>query len=228
MSQPIPETGLMISVSAPGRKAHRALRALSVATALAVFLSAAGCDRRRPEDRFIMRDGQWEKLDPDEPFTGVSVEYWPNGNKRHEVEYRHNKKHKRETRWYENGQKSAVVEFYDGQRHGQWTTWYVDGKKRHEVTYRHGQRHGPGIFWYTNRQRWLEGDYQNGQRHGRWTYWYKNGQKAEEGEFRQGKRHGIWTTWYLTGQKMSESEWRDGEEISHQDWDEEGNLISEE
>lgn len=136
-----------------------------------------------------------------EPFTGITVSYWPDGKKRLETVYR------------------------AGQRVKQ--THYKDGHKEHETEYRDGREHGTATVWDKSGQVVAMTEYRDGERHGRQTKWYKNGQKYEEGEYRNDRKTGKWIRWSRKGAKIAEIVYRDGEVISRKDWDEFGNLIKE-
>lgn len=61
--------------------------------------------------------------------------------------------------------------------------------------------------------------------HGQVTEWYEDGGKASETEYRESELHGTAVGWDEEGRKLAEVEFSGGEEISRQEWDEEGNPV---
>ncbi len=62
------------------------------------------------------------------PFSGVVVNYYPNGQKQNQIFYR------------------------DGRRHGKETSWYLDGELEYLVRYKEGQLQAQGSSWYAKNQ----------------------------------------------------------------------------
>ena len=56
-------------------------------------------------DLLVERDGLWYIGDSDTPFTGKTMGYWLNGQKKMEGGYRNGKIHGRMIAWDDNGQK---------------------------------------------------------------------------------------------------------------------------
>ena len=46
------------------------------------------------------------------------------------------------TEWYENGQKKTEVNFKDGKQHGLGSMWHENGQKSMECTFKDGKTHG--------------------------------------------------------------------------------------
>ena len=89
--------------------------------------------------------------------------------------------------YYNNGQKYLEEEYKNRQQHGKTTRWYENGQKIEETEYKNGQLHGKKITWYINGQKCREADYQNGRKHGKSMGWYNNGKKIWEKEYRDGE-----------------------------------------
>ena len=105
---------------------------------MAAALAAAGCGEQTVvgRDKVIVEGGLWYEKDSELPFTGVVVEYWPNGQQRGESKIRDGKVQGKVTSWFENGQKKATAVFEDGKLNGKWTEWYENGQKKQERTFR--------------------------------------------------------------------------------------------
>ncbi len=69
----------------------------------------------------------------------AKTEWYKNGQKRSEINYKDGKLHGLKTRWYDNGQKKSELNYEDGKPHGIYTEWYENGKKKSEVYYQNGK-----------------------------------------------------------------------------------------
>jgi antitoxin component YwqK of YwqJK toxin-antitoxin module len=171
------------------------VKTLSVVTVISIALigTVAVCQEQRElaDFRVVMRRGLAYEVNSEIPFTGTTVSYWPDGQKR------------------------VVTEYRDGQRVRQ--AHYKSGQKEIESEYRDGREHGTATIWSGNGQMVAETEYRNGKRNGKQTKWYKNGQKMQEGEYRNDVRVGKWITWSSSGQKVAEVEYLKGEEISRKE-----------
>ena len=127
--------------------------------------------------------------------------------------------------WYENGQKKHQSNYVGGKMTGLATGWYENGQKRLEGQSTAGESTGLWTFWYENGQKSAEGAFANDQQTGNWISWYSNGQKASEGQYQDGKETGLWTFWFESGRKMGEEQFKDGKAISRKAWTEDGQEI---
>jgi antitoxin component YwqK of YwqJK toxin-antitoxin module len=98
-----------------------------------------------------------------------------------------------ESDWYENGQKKSEGNYKDGNREGLWTVWFENGQKNRETNFKGGKGDGLVTGWYEDGQKELEGSYKGGKLEGLFITWYENGQKEFEGNFNDGKLEGLWT-----------------------------------
>lgn len=88
----------------------------------------------------IERDGIFYDNSGIEPFTGLVVEY------------------------YENGQPKSASDYEDGEKHGLGTTWYRDGSIHREVAYHYGERHGLWMSWSRDEELLFAYTYDDGKR----------------------------------------------------------------
>ena len=88
----------------------------------------------------IEREGVLYDGSSAEPFTGLVVEY------------------------YANGQPKSESAFYDGQKHGLETTWYLSGNIHREVAYHYGERHGQWMSWSRDEELLVAYTYERGNR----------------------------------------------------------------
>jgi antitoxin component YwqK of YwqJK toxin-antitoxin module len=62
-------------------------------------------------DKIEERNGVFYEVNQEAPFTGVIRDFYPNGQKRTERNYKDGLKHGVQTEWHENGEKYRVVYF---------------------------------------------------------------------------------------------------------------------
>ena len=156
---------------------------------------------------------------------GISTEWYENGQKKSEENFKEGARDGKSSMWYEDGQIEEEGNFINGKNHGLFTRWRNSGQKREEATFKDGELDGLMTEWYENGQKKSENTFKDGKQDGLTTVWYENGQKKGEGTFKDGKQEGKWTGWYENGQKEGEVTFKDGELISEKCWDENGNRI---
>ena len=76
----------------------------------------------------------------DTPFTGKAVDFYINGQKIEEVNYKDGKMDGLQTDWYENGQKGSEAIYKDGKAYGLWISYNEDGTEQGRATYKDGER----------------------------------------------------------------------------------------
>ena len=109
---------------------------------LVIFLAlGAGCEQEKVIDseQLQERNGIAYEVNATEPYTGVVVELFPDGQKEREIHIVNGKQHGLETVWYENGQKRMELNFVNGELNGLATKWYKNGQKRSEANAVNGQ-----------------------------------------------------------------------------------------
>ena len=125
----------------------------------------------------------------DEPYTGKVFDFYENGQKKLNGNYRKGLMNGKWTYYHENGQFHAQGRFIDGDgsnpsessgipfngRTGRWTSWHENGQKEAEGTYKGGKRDGKWTSWFENGQKESEGTYKDGIEDGKWTYYTEVG-----------------------------------------------------
>ena len=226
---------------------------LLIITALMLVVGCGSDSIKLDINNLIDRGGLMYAPNDDEPFTGIVFDFYENGEKKLNGNYRKGLMNGKWTDWYESGQKSSeTTSFKDGIPDGLFTSWYENGQKESEGTFKDGKEDGLHITWFENGFKESEYTYKNGVKvEGSTWYveqWYENGKKfieyrevetgnrtsfsyhpngQKEGEttFKDGKEDGLHTEWHENGQKAYEGTFKDGENISKKCWDEDGNEI---
>ncbi|MBK8814059.1 MAG: toxin-antitoxin system YwqK family antitoxin [Methylococcaceae bacterium] len=112
--------------------------------------------------KLVVRDDIAHLPDENNPFTGIQVMYFSNGQKRSETSYLNGKKDGEEKIWFENGQKRfVVINNKQGRRNGLFTMWNENSRKSMEGNYINGKQNGVTTFWYDNGQKRAELIYKN-------------------------------------------------------------------
>ena len=138
-------------------------------------------------------DGKGSLLKEVTYVDGISTyftEWYPNGQKREERNFRLNEKNGFRILWHQNGNKKQEESWKHGRKDGLWTAWYQDGQKKEEGIYRNDSLH-EGLF----------------------TSWWPDGQKHMQGTFKDWGKDGMWTTWSERGEKLKEETYKSGDLI---------------
>ena len=69
----------------------------------------------------------------------------------------------KEIEWYKQGQKSEERNYKDGKLDGLVTGWYENGQKEFEGTYKNGELDGFVTGWWSNGQKWYERTFKDGE-----------------------------------------------------------------
>lgn len=86
--------------------------------------------------------------------------------------------------FYKNGQKQSEGQYKDGFRSGHWTFWDANGMKAGETDFEAGDYHGARVEYYPNGNKKLEQQWVHGKRDGVVAAYSANGQKVSETSFR--------------------------------------------
>ena len=191
-----------------------------------LFASLLYSQRKFDINNLIDSGGLKYAPNDDEPYTGKVLDFYENGQKKFDGNYRKGLMNGEWTYYHENGKFHAQGRFIDGDgsnssessgipfngRTGRWSFWYENGKKKSEGTYNDGEIDGKWTEWFENGQLSEEETFKDGELNGKSTYWYENGQKAVEGTYKDGELDGLYTEWYENGQKEYEGTFKDGKE----------------
>lgn len=154
---------------------------------------------------------------------------------------------RRTQEWFENGQRRSDCNWKDGEYEGLSTSWYENGNLWLKSNYKNGVKNGPQASWYEYGQRESEETYKDGKLFGPSTYWdmagtkrkeivndtgtwlvetnwNASGQKESQYTLNNGKRNGLATLWHSNGQKKAEYLYKDGKKVAGKSkfWDESG------
>ena len=88
--------------------------------------------------------------------------------------------------YYSDGQKQLEQNYKNGKLEGLETTWYESGKKKSEKFFKNDKLEGLSIVWHENGQKEVERNYKNGKEDGVFTTWHENGKVRSKRSYKNG------------------------------------------
>jgi antitoxin component YwqK of YwqJK toxin-antitoxin module len=185
---------------------------------------------------------------------GAAVAYYPNGQKRRQMEFEKGVLVGEWKEWESNGTVGKIDAYVDGRRKVPYTERYDSGEKycqghylfaRATVNVKHdwwngvidiqlgddsGEKlkQGQWTYWYRNGGKMTEGDFEAGNPTGLHVWWYENGQQKAQGEYLAGQQTGNWSWWHENGLKKTEGQIVENRKIGiWSEWKEDGSLVQE-
>jgi len=149
-----------------------------------------------PRAKLEVRDGRIFRHGDTTPFTGVMVEFYPDGARL---------------------SRSEVV---DGRLHGLSEGWYPDGQLQVREHFVRGVSHGERVKWHANGTTQSVAVIVEGQLHGPFRRWYENGVLAEELTMNHGQPDGLARAFYPSGHLKSQVRLEQGRVVEQQFWPE--------
>lgn len=122
----------------------------------------------------------------EEPFSGVSVTFYPNGKKAKEIAY------------------------LKGKKQGFHRIWFPDGKLSFECQYKMGRKEGESRSWWKNGQLRSFSNFKNGVADGIQWQWYKSGAKFKKMNLVNGREEGLQQSWRENGKLYNNYEAKNG------------------
>lgn len=102
-------------------------------------------------------------------YEGLQIEWYYNGAKHVESEYKNGVVNGKWIEFYDTGQKVVEVEYLNDMKHGMYKLWTRDGQTEVEEEYRNGLREGLSIEYDQTGRIRSEGMYVGGQKSGKWA-----------------------------------------------------------
>ena len=205
----------------------------------AVVVNVSELEKRNPGGMVIPSNlpGQWYRKSDAKPFVGkvqesaptgqllrevafkdgrrdgLSVEWYPNGTKKAESNYRADILHGEAREWFPNGKQQTVIHWANGELDGVGKAWQPDGKQQSEVKFKASKQHGIQIEWYKTGKKAFQIEFFEGKRNGIHSEWYENGNLKAETSYGDGFKHGVTKLYYENGKIHSEAHFR--KDIKH-------------
>ncbi len=142
---------------------------------------------------------------------GKYTEYYRDGQKFVEGNYKLGVFDGEWSYWFPNGQLCKKVSFSNGKTDGQWEVFDKEGKRISQKSYKGGMRHGKWIVYYESGEvPKFEISYEQGKPVGERITYYESGSKKQLISFKNGKMDGMMTEWDESGNKVAEAKFEDG------------------
>jgi antitoxin component YwqK of YwqJK toxin-antitoxin module len=127
----------------------------------------------------------------DEPFNGVSVKHYDNGQIAESVRFEKGKKVGLTKKWFTTGILSYAAEYVDGKLDGESRTWWNDGTIRSTNHFSNGKVNGLQTQNYRSGALFKELNYVNGKEQGMQKAWRENGKIYNNYEAKNGRFFGL-------------------------------------
>ena len=111
----------------------------------------------------------------EQPFSGYSTAYYPNGEVAEKIGYWKGKKEGQYQKWYPDGTLSFDAFYQKGRKDGISKTWWKTGVLRSESIHKMGVTHGNQKQWYKSGQLFKSINIANGKEEGIQQAWRENG-----------------------------------------------------
>ncbi len=198
----------------PSPTIHRAAKRSTVTLARRSFSTS----RNRPRQPSWSRSASTRTLIPTARPSATSGEIGRFSDDHYEADgfYRE---------YYPNGQKFVEGQYKDGHQEGTWTYYHDNGKVQRTVTYSNGQPDGSWDVYNAEGAVVAKRGYKSGKRDGTWVVYDESGkQPLREEVYTDGKANGVWKVWFPSGQQKNEISVKDGvRDGPYAEWDEKGN-----
>lgn len=144
-------------------------------TVILCLTSSISFSETLQSDQLLTREGVTYKKFSIEPFNGIAVTF------------------------YKNGQLQNKTTFSKGLKEGESTEWFPNGKLRWKYYYTKGKSQKEYVEYYENGSLKYQIEQKDGNDHGDYSNFFSNGQKNEVGKSFKGQRVGLWKTFNKNG-----------------------------
>ena len=141
---------------------------------LCIFLLSACAPSEVPSYTLVERNGIKYEGISQIPFTGVSTEYYENGQLKNKSTNKDGEPSGRAS-YYENGQLNEKITLKDGS--GTMEHYRDNGRLRNIVTYKDGKLNGLSEWYHENGQLKNKSTYKDGKEQGLSEWYHENGQE---------------------------------------------------
>lgn len=122
----------------------------------------------------------------DQPFSGTSIQHYPNQVK------------------------GVLIQYHKGKKQGLFQKWFPNRDLSFEAHYVNGKQDGITKSWWKNKQLRSESFFKNGVGEGTQKQWYKSGQLFKAIHLVNGKEEGLQQAWRENGKVYNNYEAKNG------------------
>ena len=146
---------------------------------LCIFLLSACAPSEVPSDKILERNGIKYEINSQIPFTGVSTDYYENGQLEYKKTFKNGVENGLSEDYSANGQLKQKVTYKDGELNGLSENYYENGPLRYKSILKDGVENGLTESYHENGQLRTESNWKDGERNGLYEGYYENGQEKE-------------------------------------------------
>lgn len=126
-----------------------------------------------------------------QPFSGIRVEKYPNGQTKSGVEYFAGKQSGLALGWYSDGTKQFERKYKGGEKDGLHCGWWPNGQMKFKYTFDQGIYIGELKEWYSNGQLYRQMHYDKSGQEMDLKMWMENGKIQANYVVKNGRRFGL-------------------------------------
>jgi len=126
-------------------------------------------------ERLVLREGRWMKTDKTNLFTGLMVDFYPDGTLQSRSAVSNGLLHGVSEGWWTNAVLAVRETFREGRSHGVRTKWDIEARRISETDIREGRIDGFHREWHGNGQLAVEAAMASGLPSGRSRRWSLDG-----------------------------------------------------
>ncbi|MFY0653909.1 MAG: toxin-antitoxin system YwqK family antitoxin [Cyclobacteriaceae bacterium] len=138
-----------------------------------------------------IKQGQGILYEGSNPFSGISVRKYDNGQVAEKSNYINGKREGYRCKWFPNGILSYEAYYNSNRLDGVSKTWWVNGNLRSITHNDQGKSHGTQRHWYITGQLFKEQQFNHGQEDGLQKAWRTNGKLYVNYEAKNGRIYGL-------------------------------------
>ena len=98
------------------------------------------------------------------------------------------KREGKQQEFYENGNKKLESEFKNNKENGTWTVYFENGKVSTTFVYTDGLLNGAVVINDDKGRKIVEGNYKNGKEDGKWVFYDESGKVKKQENYSVGKK----------------------------------------
>ena len=147
------------------------------------------------QTNLVRLDNRWCQVGHTNPFTGIMLEFYPDGSP----------------------QSRSVVS--NGLLTGLSTCWYTNGQLQVRESFKEGVSDGLREKWYENGAKQSQASIVAGKIIGTFQSWYKNGQLAQQIEMQSGQPNGTAWAYYPSGFLKAKTTVKEGKVLDRRSWE---------
>ena len=200
-------------------------------------LIITSCSKEIPSDQLVERNGVSYQVNQENPFTGLTLSYHPNGQLKSRVKYKNGLKDGLTETFNQNGQILESTNFKENIENGpfelfhengqlqikgimnnglpsdgQLERFYENGSLESRMNFKDGQQDGPFEIFYETGQIKIKGNVISEVFSGLYESYYENGNKSEVKYFKNNKLDGPYKSYWTNGNLKKESDYEDDKE----------------